>query len=172
MEKEFDHVRYSVHHLRMAKHLKRFLILNAIIRINSTKPRSVRQRMESARANGSPVHGARYKYLLSHQNLSNYYDFNCLIFFKCSKPCGGGDATRKVICLKDSMVVPTNNCGVDIIMFSSESCNQFTCGPGEYPFDSWLIVNFYSTKTYTCILSQTRSSRWSLERMNTSQRKM
>ncbi|XP_074105077.1 proteoglycan-like sulfated glycoprotein papilin isoform X3 [Cotesia typhae] len=50
---------------------------------------------------------------------------------KCSKPCGGGDMIRKVICLKDGMITSTSNCDENSIMFSSEECNKHPCGKDE-----------------------------------------
>lgn len=40
--------------------------------------------------------------------------------------------TRKVICMKDNMTVPTSNCDVDSIMFGAEECNKHPCGDGKY----------------------------------------
>ncbi|XP_043274071.1 papilin [Venturia canescens] len=50
---------------------------------------------------------------------------------KCSKPCGGGDMSRKVVCLSNGTVVPPSNCEIDVIMFASESCNDFTCSEDQ-----------------------------------------
>ncbi|XP_044011690.1 papilin isoform X3 [Aphidius gifuensis] len=50
---------------------------------------------------------------------------------KCSKLCGGGDMTRKVICMKDNMTVPTSNCDADTIMFGSEECNKHPCSEDD-----------------------------------------
>ncbi|XP_048510814.1 papilin isoform X3 [Athalia rosae] len=51
---------------------------------------------------------------------------------ECSKPCGGGDKTRKVICMKGGRVVPIKgNCEQHNIMFSSEVCNEKACEDDE-----------------------------------------
>ena len=50
---------------------------------------------------------------------------------QCSKPCGGGDMTRKVICMKDNVTVPTSSCDVESIMFGKDSCNIQPCGEGK-----------------------------------------
>ncbi|XP_011062335.1 PREDICTED: papilin [Acromyrmex echinatior] len=49
---------------------------------------------------------------------------------KCSKPCDGGDMTRKVICMKDNKTVPVNQCNADNIIFSTEKCNDQPCEEG------------------------------------------
>ncbi|XP_046737173.1 papilin [Diprion similis] len=47
---------------------------------------------------------------------------------ECSKPCGGGDKTRKVICMKDNKVVPfKGNCYEDDFMLNNENCNEKAC---------------------------------------------
>ncbi|XP_046586723.1 papilin isoform X2 [Neodiprion lecontei] len=47
---------------------------------------------------------------------------------ECSKPCGGGDKTRKVICMKDNKVVPSkDNCREDEFMLASDNCNEKAC---------------------------------------------
>ncbi|XP_034936854.1 papilin isoform X2 [Chelonus insularis] len=50
---------------------------------------------------------------------------------KCSKPCGGGDMTRKVICMKNNMSVSVSECDEDSIMFSTEECNKHPCSEDE-----------------------------------------
>lgn len=45
----------------------------------------------------------------------------------CSKKCGGGKRTRKVICLADGNSVAPSKCGEDTIAFSSEDCNKQPC---------------------------------------------
>ncbi|XP_077270107.1 proteoglycan-like sulfated glycoprotein papilin isoform X5 [Temnothorax americanus] len=56
---------------------------------------------------------------------------------KCSKPCGGGDMTRKVICMSENKTVPVSQCNADDIMFSTEKCNDEPCeeGKGVTPSD-------------------------------------
>nr|XP_023024406.1 papilin-like [Leptinotarsa decemlineata] len=46
---------------------------------------------------------------------------------KCSKPCGGGERTKKVLCIKDEEVVDPTACGSDTIVFSHEDCNGHPC---------------------------------------------
>lgn len=100
------------------------------------------QLMLNVRVNGLPVHGARFVFFFSPSILQhsisfalieNYHKF-FFIFIQCSKPCGGGDMTRKVICMKDDVVVPASNCDVDSIMFRSEDCNKHPCDDGKYFF--------------------------------------
>ncbi|KAF3430423.1 hypothetical protein E2986_10746, partial [Frieseomelitta varia] len=50
---------------------------------------------------------------------------------KCSKPCGGGTMTRKVICMKANKTVPLNNCDSNTIIFSTENCNDQACEEDE-----------------------------------------
>lgn len=45
----------------------------------------------------------------------------------CSKPCGGGERTRKVICLQNNLVVDPSNCDADKIIFAQEECNTEPC---------------------------------------------
>ncbi|XP_036145237.1 papilin isoform X3 [Monomorium pharaonis] len=54
---------------------------------------------------------------------------------KCSKPCDGGDMTRKVICMKDNKTVPVSQCNADDIIFSTEKCNDQPCEEGVTPID-------------------------------------
>ncbi|KAL6256089.1 hypothetical protein P5V15_013324, partial [Pogonomyrmex californicus] len=54
---------------------------------------------------------------------------------KCSKPCGGGDMTRKVICMKDNKTVPVTQCNANTIIFSTEKCNDQPCEEGVTPID-------------------------------------
>ncbi|XP_072747679.1 papilin isoform X3 [Anoplolepis gracilipes] len=54
---------------------------------------------------------------------------------KCSKPCDGGDMTRKVICMKDNKTVSVSQCDADTIMFSTEKCNDQPCEEGVTPVD-------------------------------------
>jgi hypothetical protein len=46
---------------------------------------------------------------------------------ECSKPCGGGERTKKVVCLKDLQVVDADECGPDNIIFGREECNTHPC---------------------------------------------
>ncbi|XP_031784533.1 papilin isoform X3 [Nasonia vitripennis] len=50
---------------------------------------------------------------------------------KCSKPCGGGESTRKVICLKDNKTVPSDQCDYQTIMDETEACNTKACEEDE-----------------------------------------
>ncbi|XP_035723305.1 papilin-like isoform X5 [Vespa mandarinia] len=50
---------------------------------------------------------------------------------KCTKPCGGGDMSRKVICMKDNATASLDNCDISTIMFAKESCNEHPCGEDE-----------------------------------------
>ncbi|XP_019882164.2 papilin isoform X4 [Camponotus floridanus] len=54
---------------------------------------------------------------------------------KCSKPCGGGDMIRKVICMRDNKTAPISQCDADSIMFSTEKCNDQPCEEGVTPAD-------------------------------------
>lgn len=46
---------------------------------------------------------------------------------KCSKTCGGGQRTRKVLCLVDGVTVKNSQCSEDTIEFDSEECNKEEC---------------------------------------------
>lgn len=50
---------------------------------------------------------------------------------QCSKDCGGGQKSRKVLCLQDNNTVSIVNCDGNSIPFSSESCNNHPCGEDE-----------------------------------------
>jgi len=50
---------------------------------------------------------------------------------QCSKPCGGGVMSRKVLCFIDNRTVDANNCDPSLIHFSSETCNNNPCSKGE-----------------------------------------
>ncbi|XP_015589222.1 papilin isoform X3 [Cephus cinctus] len=50
---------------------------------------------------------------------------------KCTKPCGGGDMARKVICMKGDIKVPASNCDSGSILFSQEDCNTHPCEEDE-----------------------------------------
>lgn len=39
--------------------------------------------------------------------------------------------TRKVICMKDNKTVPVSQCNADMIMFSTEKCNDQPCEEGK-----------------------------------------
>lgn len=45
----------------------------------------------------------------------------------CSKKCGGGVQTRKVMCLLNGVTVKDSQCSEDNIEFSSEECNKNAC---------------------------------------------
>ncbi|XP_035782943.1 papilin-like isoform X2 [Anopheles albimanus] len=45
----------------------------------------------------------------------------------CTKSCGGGLKSRKVICIANETVVPETNCNVDNIQLTTESCNANPC---------------------------------------------
>lgn len=45
----------------------------------------------------------------------------------CSKNCGGGLRTRKVLCLVDGVTVKDSQCSEDTVEFSSEECNKNEC---------------------------------------------
>lgn len=49
----------------------------------------------------------------------------------CSKKCGGGLRTRKVLCLLDGVAVKDSQCSEDNIEFSSEECNKEACSEDE-----------------------------------------
>lgn len=49
----------------------------------------------------------------------------------CSKKCGGGLRTRKVLCLLEGMAVKDSQCSEDNIEFSSEECNKNACSEDE-----------------------------------------
>lgn len=55
----------------------------------------------------------------------------CIIIDQCSKPCGGGVMSRKVLCFIENKTVDANNCDPSLIHFSSESCNNHPCSKGE-----------------------------------------
>ncbi|XP_021693567.1 papilin isoform X5 [Aedes aegypti] len=49
----------------------------------------------------------------------------------CSKACGGGFMSRKVLCIANGSVVAETNCKVDTIELSTESCNSHDCTDDE-----------------------------------------
>ncbi|XP_058811937.1 papilin isoform X2 [Topomyia yanbarensis] len=49
----------------------------------------------------------------------------------CSKDCGGGFKSRKVLCIANGTVVAETNCKVDTIELSTESCNGHDCTDDE-----------------------------------------
>lgn len=55
---------------------------------------------------------------------------NHLTMLQCSKPCGSGTMSRKVICMKDNVTVSTSACDPSTIMFSTEDCNDQPCEEG------------------------------------------
>lgn len=50
---------------------------------------------------------------------------------KCSKPCGGGEKSRKVLCIANGEAVDAKQCGEDQIAFSNEECNKEPCVDDE-----------------------------------------
>lgn len=46
---------------------------------------------------------------------------------KCSKPCGGGEKSRKVLCIANGESVDAKKCSEDNIAFSNEECNKEPC---------------------------------------------
>lgn len=50
---------------------------------------------------------------------------------ECSKRCGGGETTRKVLCILNNQTVAITECDADAILSSSESCNKDACGEDE-----------------------------------------
>ncbi|CAH1111392.1 unnamed protein product, partial [Psylliodes chrysocephalus] len=46
---------------------------------------------------------------------------------ECSKPCGGGERSKKVVCVKENQVVDASSCDSSNIEFSEETCNQQPC---------------------------------------------
>ncbi|XP_038104409.1 papilin isoform X3 [Culex quinquefasciatus] len=50
---------------------------------------------------------------------------------ECSKECGGGLQSRKVLCIANGTVVAETNCKVDTIELSTESCNKHDCTEDE-----------------------------------------
>ncbi|XP_054258197.1 papilin isoform X2 [Macrosteles quadrilineatus] len=49
----------------------------------------------------------------------------------CSKPCGGGQRTRKVLCMLNNVTVPATQCDVNLLLFASEDCNNIPCGTDQ-----------------------------------------
>ncbi|XP_055618805.1 papilin isoform X1 [Toxorhynchites rutilus septentrionalis] len=49
----------------------------------------------------------------------------------CSKDCGGGFKSRKVLCIANGTVVAETNCKVDTIELSTENCNSHDCTDDE-----------------------------------------
>ncbi|XP_066902314.1 papilin [Halyomorpha halys] len=52
-------------------------------------------------------------------------------FSSCSKPCGGGRMTRKILCVKDNQTVSIKECSVDNIETATADCNMHACGEDE-----------------------------------------
>ncbi|XP_058806520.1 papilin [Phymastichus coffea] len=46
---------------------------------------------------------------------------------ECSQPCGGGEMTRQVICLKDNKTVSSNECDYKTIMDENKDCAAVSC---------------------------------------------
>ncbi|CAH0551174.1 unnamed protein product, partial [Brassicogethes aeneus] len=46
---------------------------------------------------------------------------------ECSKSCGGGEKTQKVVCIKNNEVVDTQECKLEKILFSTIECNTHAC---------------------------------------------
>lgn len=46
---------------------------------------------------------------------------------KCSKPCGGGEKTRKVLCIANGEPVAATKCNEESILFTKEDCNKSPC---------------------------------------------
>ena len=61
---------------------------------------------------------------------------------QCSKPCGGGVMSRKVLCFIDNRTVDANNCDPSLIHFSSETCNNNPCSRGESCFKHHIFKFF------------------------------
>ncbi|CAH0383119.1 unnamed protein product [Bemisia tabaci] len=49
----------------------------------------------------------------------------------CSKKCGGGEMSRKVLCFIGNASVATSNCDANKILFTSEQCNNHPCNEDE-----------------------------------------
>lgn len=49
----------------------------------------------------------------------------------CSKECGGGDKSRKVLCLSNGQSVAPEKCGEDKIVFAKDECNKDPCVDDE-----------------------------------------
>jgi hypothetical protein len=83
-----------------------------------------------------------------------YIDIDCgkwhMFYYswQCSKPCGGGVMSRKVLCFVDNKTVDANNCDPSLIHFSSETCNNNPCSKGEWCFKRHIFKVF----TFNCIL--------------------
>lgn len=56
---------------------------------------------------------------------------NFVFALQCTKACGGGQKTRKVLCLQENETVAISNCDGNSVPFSSESCNNHPCGEDE-----------------------------------------
>lgn len=50
---------------------------------------------------------------------------------QCSKPCGGGEKSRKVLCIANGEAVDAKKCDEDSIAFSNEECNKEPCVEDE-----------------------------------------
>lgn len=54
-----------------------------------------------------------------------------VIIHQCSKPCGGGQRARKVLCMLNNKTVPHTECDMEEILFGNEDCNKSPCGTGN-----------------------------------------
>lgn len=50
---------------------------------------------------------------------------------KCTKPCGGGEKSRKVLCIANGESVAATKCDEDSIAFANEECNKEPCVDDE-----------------------------------------
>lgn len=50
---------------------------------------------------------------------------------KCSKTCGGGQKSRKVLCIANVEAVEAKQCSEDSIAFANEDCNKEPCVDDE-----------------------------------------
>ncbi|XP_057655879.1 papilin isoform X11 [Diorhabda carinulata] len=97
---------------------------------------------------------------------------------ECSRPCGGGQRTRKVVCIKDYQVVHPSACGSDKIVFSEEKCNEEPCSEDTlmpkditHPVDESEPTKEYSGKrevTTTPLTTEWRSDETTIFEITTS----
>ncbi|XP_063603126.1 papilin-like [Penaeus indicus] len=50
---------------------------------------------------------------------------------KCSKACGGGSKTRKILCYKSGAQATVAECNANLIPYALETCNNHACGDDE-----------------------------------------
>lgn len=43
----------------------------------------------------------------------------------CTKKCGGGEKSRKVLCIADGQQASAKHCGEDAVAFSTEECKSY-----------------------------------------------